>query len=56
MQDIKEQKNEVHREHKLQREHPITKQSSKKSPRPASSKEIEIDEVDLDEDDGEDYR
>lgn len=54
MQDIKEQKSEAHREHQLQREHPVTKQPSKKSPRPVPSKEIEVDEVDLDED--EDYR
>ena len=48
MQDIKEQKTEAHREHQLQREYPATKQPAKKAPRPASSKEIEVDEVDLD--------
>ena len=54
MQDIKEQKTEAHREHQLQREYPATQQPTKKAPRPASSKEIEVDEVDLDEDDSED--
>ena len=58
MQDIKEQKNETHREHQLQLEHPTAKQPAKKASRPAPSKEIEIDEVDLDEDDSadDDYR
>ena len=54
MQDIKEQKTEAHREHPLQREYPATKQPAKKAPRPASSKEIEVDEVDLNEDGSED--
>ena len=54
MQDIKEQKTETHREHQSQRECPAAKQSVKKSPRPTSPKEIEVDEVDLYEDDSED--
>ena len=59
MQDIKEQKSEAHREHQLQREHSTAKQTSKKASRPAPSKEIEIDEVDLDENEenhDDDYR
>ena len=53
MQDIKEQTAEAHREHQLQREHPTAKQARKKAPRAAAPpKAVEIDEVDLDKEEG----